>query len=190
MTRGEPLQPVVSEHLGSDLAINALVNQIVAGVLQQQCDATFTLNLAVGRRFDPSEDPQQRRLAGAVATHQRRLLAGQQREIKVAQDLAAVWQLEGEAVATQRRRRARLRAARPARPPALALLLSWLGSLDGVEQPVRLQRRARLLDPRRWRPQAGALEEPRGWRLQRRLMLGRPAEHLARRRVTDQLTFA
>ena len=55
-----------------------------------------------------------------------------------------------------------------------------------VEQPVRAQRRARLLDAARRRAQAGAREQPRARRRQRRRPLGRPLQEAARRRVAGQ----
>ena len=59
------------ERFGGQLVADALGEQVVAGVLQQQRDAAAALDPAARRLRQPGGEPQQRRLAGAVAAHQR-----------------------------------------------------------------------------------------------------------------------
>ena len=61
--------------VGGRLVADALVQQVVAGVLEQQRDAPVGADLAARRLEQPGGVAQQRRLARAVAAHQRDPLA-------------------------------------------------------------------------------------------------------------------
>ncbi len=132
---------------------------------------------------------QQRRLARAVAPHQRDALARRDAQVDAAQHGAPARHLEPDAAAAEGCGRGVV--ATQARAGALR----ERGALDRgrrtgrgrsglvVEQPVRAQRRARLLDPGGRRAQARAREQPRARRLERGRALAGPGEELARRRV-------
>ena len=128
--------------------------KVVAGVLQQQRDAPGALDAPARRLEQAGGVAQQRRLAGAVAPHQRDALAGRDGEVDAAQDRRA---RSGSSCHTPRSAQRRRRSPRgaPARGAARRRRGGAVAAL-GVEQPVRAQRRARLLDADRRRAQAGA----------------------------------
>src|SRR6478672_6332083 len=69
------------------------MDQIVAGILQQERDFAGALDTATGRLREPLEMAQQRRLASAVAAHQRDPLAGPGTEVDATQDRRPVGDL-------------------------------------------------------------------------------------------------
>ncbi len=144
-------------------SLDALVQEVVAGVLQQQRHAPAPLDAPARRREQAGGVAQQRRLAGPVASHQHDTLAGTQRELDAAQDRRAVAQLVPDAAqrsagesfarpviaattagATGRRRR------RAHRRPAFARLA------DGSSRSRRAQGGPRLLDAGRRGLEAGS----------------------------------
>ena len=71
-----PRQPDRRERLRRGLLADALVDEVVAGVLQQQRHPAGALDAPARGLQQPGGVAQQRRLAGAVAAHQRDALAG------------------------------------------------------------------------------------------------------------------
>ena len=113
---------------------DALVHEVVAGVLQQQRHPPAALDAAAGRLEQAGGVAQQRRLAGAVAAHQRDALAGLQAQRDAAQDRRAVAQLVPHASHAQRRARARADARRRRRG-ASASGVAAIGPPDGCPLP-------------------------------------------------------
>ncbi len=101
---GHRRQPDGRERRGGRLFGDALVDQVVAGVLQQQRDASGALDAAARRLHQPGGVAQERRLAGAVAAHQRDALAGGDAQVDAAEDRRAVAQLVPDALQTERLR--------------------------------------------------------------------------------------
>ncbi len=90
---GHSREPDGRERLRGGLFGDALVDQVVAGVLQQQRDPPRALDPSARGLHQAGGVAQERRLAGAVAAHQRDALAGLDRQIDAAQDRRAVAQL-------------------------------------------------------------------------------------------------
>ena len=111
--RGEPR---LLEHGRSDLVADAIGEEVVVGVLQQQRDAARALDTAARRFEQPVGVAQERRLAGAVASHQRDPLAGREREIDAAQHGAPAGALEPHAAKGEGRQRPRRAPAQQAAP--------------------------------------------------------------------------
>ena len=86
MALGEVAEAGGRERLGGQLIAHPLGQQVVARVLHQQGDAAAALQAPAGRLREAGEEPQQRRLARAVAAHQRHPLAWREGEIDAAQD--------------------------------------------------------------------------------------------------------
>ena len=83
------------------------MQEVVAGVLQQQRHAPGAGNAAAGRLEQAGGVSQQRRLAGAVSAHQRDRLPRRDAQIDAAQDRRPVAQLVPDALQLERRRAAR-----------------------------------------------------------------------------------
>ncbi len=187
-----PASPTAASAAGGGLFGDALVDQVVAGVLQQQRDPPRALDAAARGLQQPGGVAQQRRLAGAVAAHQRDALAGGERQLDAAQDRRPVAQLVPDAPHSQRARSApagqhalrprRTRSAACRRIEALPLGVDGVGRLAGrAGRPpraaaARAQRRARLLDADRRRVQPGEREQLRAGRLQGGLVSRGPCQ--------------
>ena len=112
MALAEAGEPGDGERRGRRLLLDALVQEVVARVLQQQRDPPAALDAAAGRLHQAGGVAQQRRLAGAVAAHQRdRARPAASVESDAAQDRRPVAQLMPDAPHVERRH-GRL-AARP-----------------------------------------------------------------------------
>ena len=82
------------EPVRAGLLARVLVDQVVARVLEQQRDLARALDLAARRLGQSLQVAQQRRLARAVAAHQRNPLTGLEAEVDAAQDRRAVLGLD------------------------------------------------------------------------------------------------
>ncbi len=157
-------RPAARSARGRGLARDALVQEVVAGVLQQQRDPPAALDPPAGGLQQPGGVAQQRGLAGAVASHQRDALAGLHRRRSAPRRIAGPrWSSCQTPRSRAPARRHRCRPCR-ARCPccmsgrAVGARLSAaiaIGPLDD-SRPSRAQRGARLLDPDRRRVQIPA----------------------------------
>ena len=145
--------PAAASAARGDLVADALGQEVVAGVLEQQRDAPGRARRVprVGCA-SPASVAQQRRLARAVAAHQRDALAGREREVDAAQD-------RRPPAARARRREAQrgggaaVAAAAGASRSGVAGGSAGAAARRAASEPVGAQRGARLLDAR---PAAGA----------------------------------
>ncbi len=157
LAAGDVARVAVGQRAGArHVVADALVQEQVARVLQQQRDAPGPAHLAARRVDQPGEQAQQRRLAGAVAAHQRDRLAGCELEVDALQDRRPV----GDLVP---------RAARG--DDGVTVAAARRGRLGRGRQPGQAvgQRAARALHGRRPLGHAGERAQARD----RRLQLGR-----------------
>jgi hypothetical protein len=80
------------------LLLDALVHQVVAGVLEQERDVASPLDPAAGGVHQALEVAEQCALAGAVAAHERHAFPGLEAEVDAAEDCRAVLDLVPEAL--------------------------------------------------------------------------------------------
>src|ERR1700733_1112914 len=73
-------EPDGRERSRRGLLLDPVVDQIVGRVLEQERDPAGAPDLAAGRAHQPGRVPEKRRLAGAIATHQRDALARTERQ--------------------------------------------------------------------------------------------------------------
>ena len=99
---GERAEAGGLERGGAELAADAVGEEVVVGVLQQQRDATGCVDAAAGGREQAVGVAQERRLAGAVAAHQRDALTRREREVDAPQDRAPAGALVPDAAKGER----------------------------------------------------------------------------------------
>ncbi len=109
------------ERTRGGLARDALVHEVVAGVLQQQRDAPAALDPPAGGLHEAGGVTQQRGLAGAVAPHQGDAFAWLQPQLGAAQDRGAAVELVPHTSHSQRRSGARGRTRAEEGAPCLRL---------------------------------------------------------------------
>ncbi len=169
-------RPTAASASARRLAVDALVHEVVAGVLQQQGDPPGPLDPPASGLQQAGRVAQQRGLAGAVAAHQRDALPRGQPQARAAQDRGSPAQLVPHAAQLQRRR-ARGATASEARDAARrrGSRGCWVdgcgsatpgGRLLG-QQAMPAQRRARLLDADRRGAETRQREQLRARGLQR-----------------------
>ena len=185
MAVGERGEAGALERRRVELVADALVDEVVAGVLQQQRDATGALD-------PPARRLHQRRPRGAAASTCRRRFARAARRARPARQRERHVGAGSRARRPARARRRRsasagavvARAPRPAPAPRAA---AARGGGSGVgQQAGGAQRRARLLDAGRRRREAEPGDQRGARRLERRLRLVRPREEAARRGVAGE----
>jgi hypothetical protein len=96
VTRVGPIaagQPGGGDASGAQLLLDALVDQVVAGVLEEEGDLAAALDLPPRRLDEALEVPEEGRLASAVAAHERHALARFELEVDAAEDCGAVLDL-------------------------------------------------------------------------------------------------
>ena len=173
---GHTRQPDRLQGIRGGLLDDVLVHEVVARVLQQQRDSPGPLDLAARRRKQPGGVTQERRLARAVATHQRDGVARMQRQLQPAQDRGTVAQLVPDAAQPQGGDG--LGRTTP-RAPGWRHGGGLGGELGGVafgEQTAIAQRGTRLAHADRQWAQVGEREQLRAGRLQRRGLARGPGQ--------------
>ncbi len=166
---------------GPGVVHGVLVDQVVAGVLEQQRHLARPLHATAGGPHQPLGEAQQRALARAVSAHQRHALARRQRQVEPAQHGGPVLDLEPHPAQCQRGRGP---AVAPALPPALARAArsgaraprpparrrAARPSPPSPRRAARAARRARTSGRTEWparasrrRPNRGARAAPRRW---------------------------
>ena len=128
------------EHRGRRVVADAVAQEVVAGVLQEQRHRSRQLHAPARGREEALGHAQERRLPRAVASHQRDALSGCHDQVDRAQGRRAAGELLPDPAQAQRRRRAALPAARA------SLRCGSRGALSPLEQPMRTQRGPRRFD--------------------------------------------
>ena len=184
---GQRREPGLRQRPLPQLVGDPLRQEVVARILEQERHPAAAVDGSPGRLQQALRVAQERRLPRPVAAHQGDRLAGRDLELDPPQDRRPVAQL----VPDPREAERRLLGAAPAGSPRPRLgrrrrRRRRRGRLG--QQVMGAQRRPRLLDPRRRRPQADPPHEPGRRRLERRRVVGRPVEEDARSRVADEPT--
>jgi hypothetical protein len=190
---GEPVQARVAERPRGQLLADALAQEVVVGVLQQQRHPPGALHAPARRGQQAGRMAQQGGLARAVASHQRDRLPSLDDQVHAAQDRRAARDLkpkpanrQGQAGPSPKKSRGAATtppffpAARHGGPtirPAVRGLRRLLAHLR--QQSLAAQDGARLLDPHRRRGDARQREQLSPGRLQRRGSAPRPLQERA-----------
>ena len=106
MAIGERREARALERVRAELVADAVLDEVVAGVLQQQRDATGALDATARGLEQAGRVAKERRLAGAVSAEQGDALARRDRERDAGEDRAAAGELVPDAAQAQRRGRA------------------------------------------------------------------------------------